>query len=544
MRYWSVLIALISFSTISFGQNRSDKKLIKKLKTEIGYLASDALEGRRTATVGEKKAADYIIAQYTSEKIQPYKGHYKHPFDFVYGKQIEPSTSLKIGNDKIILNDDFFPLPFSSNTSKLKGEVLPDVFEHGNIWLVALYADKDEAENAHFDYEKTMYEKAKNAKQQGATGILFYDNFNAKYPPIFNKHSEFDVLDIPVGFISYNAFEKHIKNKTTGVDLEVTIALDKPKKVGTNVAAYIDNKAPYTVIIGGHYDHLGYGEDGNSMYTGKDKQIHNGADDNASGTVGVIEIARGIKKHKLHKYNYLFINFSGEELGLYGSKAFVKNEGIDSSKIAYMINMDMIGRLNDSTHALTIGGVGTSPAWGHFISKTNDEFKIVIDSSGVGPSDHTSFYYADIPVLFFFTGLHHDYHKPTDDADKINYYGEARVLDYVYNLIEEMETMPKPKFTKTKQTDVGKVRFKVTLGIMPDYSYSEENGVRVDGVSDGRPAMKAGIKAGDVITQLGEIKVKGMQTYMEALSKFNAGDKTEVTVLRNGKLIKLPLTFQ
>jgi hypothetical protein len=545
IKYLFLFVILLNFSQTSFAKNKSDKKVIKQLKENIEYLASDALEGRRTATIGEKKAADYLIAQYNKSKIAPYKGHYKHPFDFVYGKQIEPSSQLKIGNDFIKLNEGFFPLPFSSNTSnKIKSEVLPDVFEHGSIWLISLYNDKDEANDAHFDYEKTMYEKAKNAKQQGAIGILFYDDFNAKYPPVFNRHSEFDVLDIPIAFLTYNAFEKEVKNKSTGVTLEMNIAIEKPKKNGTNVAAYIDNKAPYTVIIGGHYDHLGYGEDGNSMYTGKDKQIHNGADDNASGTAGVIEIANRVKKNKLHHYNYLFVNFSGEELGLLGSKAFVKNEGIDSNKIAYMINMDMVGRLNDSTHALTIGGVGTSPVWGRFISKTNDEFKIVIDSSGVGPSDHTSFYYADIPVLFFFTGLHHDYHKPSDDADKINYYGEARVLNYVYNIIDEMDKMPKPKFTKTKQAAVGKVRFKVTLGIMPDYSYAEENGIRVDGVSDDRPAMIAGIKAGDIITQLGNNKVNGMQSYMEALSKFNVGDKTEVTVLRDNKMLQLELIFK
>src|SRR5690606_29948052 len=147
-----------------------------------------------------------------------------------------------------------------------------------------------------------------------------------------------------------------------------------------NVAAYINNNAPYTVILGAHYDHLGWGEDGNSMYRGKEKMIHNGADDNASGTAGLMQLASRIKSKRLRNYNYLFIHFSAEELGLLGSKAIAKQAGLDSTKIAYMINMDMIGRLNDSTHALTIGGVGTSPTWGELLAKGNKNFKINVDS--------------------------------------------------------------------------------------------------------------------------------------------------------------------
>jgi Zn-dependent M28 family amino/carboxypeptidase len=326
------------------------------------------------------------------------------------------------------------------------------------------------------------------------------------------------------------------------VPVSIAISIRKSEYTGNNVAAYMDNKAPYTVVIGAHYDHLGFGDAG-SLYAGKDKQVHNGADDNASGTAGLLQLASWIKKKKHRNYNYLFVNFSGEELGLYGSKAFVKDLGADTDKIAYMVNLDMVGRLNDSTHALTIGGVGTSPTWGEFISKTDKNFKIAIDSSGVGPSDHTSFYHAGIPVLFFFTGLHHDYHKPTDDADKINYPGELQVLKYIHSIIDALDTRLKPAFTPTKQTTVGKVRFKVTLGIMPDYTYQEGNGIRVDGVSDDKPAIKAGVKAGDIITQLGEHKIGGMQSYMEALAKFKEGDSTEVTVLREGKPLQLKLRF-
>lgn len=543
LRFVLVVLLTALTTTNGFSQKRADKKVIKRIKADIEYLASDELEGRRTGSEGEHKAADFLEARYKKLKIDPYKGSYKHPFDFVYGKEVSPTTQLLVNDKPLKLNDDFFPMPFSANTShKLSSEILSDVFETGSIWMVGLYADKDEAADAHFDYEKVMYDRAKESKKQGATAVIFYDNNGAKYPPRFNAHSEFEALDIPVVYLSANAYESHVKNHEEGVTVSMEVELKKPIYIGTNVAGYIDNKAPYTVVIGAHYDHLGYGEEGSSLYTGKDRQIHNGADDNASGTAGLLELAARIKQNKLHNYNYLFVDFSGEELGLLGSKAFVKAMQLDSSNTAYMLNMDMIGRLNDSTHALTIGGIGTSPDWEQFMSKPNKEFKIVIDSSGVGPSDHTSFYYASIPVLFVFTGLHHDYHKPSDDADKINYFGEVQVLKYVYSIIDLMDTRLKPKFTHTRQSTVGKVRFKVTLGIMPDYSF-QEGGVRVDGVSDDRPAVKAGIKPGDVIVQLGEYKVNGMQSYMEALGKFKSGQTVDVTVQRNGKPLKLRLTF-
>lgn len=531
----------------SVAQRKADKKALSQIKTDIEYLASDALEGRRTSSAGEQKAADYIIAHYKKEQIPAYKNAYKHPFPFVYGKEMSPSTSIYIGGENMNLKDEAFPLPFSANTThKLHSEVLPDVLEQGNVWLVNLYKDKEEGEDAHFDWEKTMYDRAKDAKKQGATAVIFYDGYNSKYPPAFMRMSETETLDIPVAFISYDMYERYVRNRTDGVEIDLTVNIKKSEFMGTNVAAYIDNKAPYTVVIGAHYDHLGYGEDGNSTYTGKDKAIHNGADDNASGTAGLMQLASWIKAKKLKTYNYLFVHFSGEELGLFGSKAFVKELGKDTSDIAYMINMDMIGRLNDSTHALTLGGVGTSPSWGAFTdatsSKSQKYFRFAIDSSGVGPSDHTSFYYAGIPVLFLFTGIHHDYHKPADDADKINYPGELEVLKYTYNIVEMMEKKPRPDFTHTKQSTVGKVRFKVTLGIMPDYSFND-GGVRVDGVTDDRPAAKAGIKAGDVITQMGEYKVNGMQSYMEALSKLKSGETIDVTVQRDGKPVKMKATL-
>ncbi len=538
------LFVAITSSSFVHGQSKKDRKVIGQLQADIGYLASDSLEGRRTGTDGERKAADYIERRYKEEDIPPYKAQYRYPFNFVYGKKISDATKISINGTLLQLNEEAFPLPFSGN-KHVYSEILPEIMEQGNIWLVPLYADKTEADDPHFDYEKSLYDRAKQLEKQGASGILFYENFEGSSEPAFNRHSEYDAVGIPIAFLKRNAYRKYIQgdSQKSALSVDINISINKAERTGTNLAAYIDNEVPYTVIIGAHYDHLGYGEDENSLFANavKEHKVHHGADDNASGTAALLQVAKWVKSKKLHHYNYLFINFSGEELGLFGSKAFVKDQQIDSTHIAYMINMDMVGRLNDSTHALTLGGVGTSPVWEEVIGMAGDDFKINIDSSGVGPSDHTSFYYAGIPVLFFFTGTHRDYHKPSDMPDLINYPGETLVLKYVDRVIAAMDREnEKPKFTATKQTSIGRVNFKVTLGIMPDYTF-ETGGVRVDGVSDNRPAMKAGLKPGDIITKLGENKIMGMQSYMEALGKFIPGDKTQVTVIREGKEITLPI---
>jgi aminopeptidase YwaD len=535
------------FSYQASAQTRAERRMIEQLKTDIGYLASDELEGRRTGSEGERKAAVYIEKRYKEAEIGPYNNTYIYPFTFTTGKEIANVSHISVNSDRLKMPDEGFILPFSAN-KRAYSEVIPDVLEQGNVWLMPLYEEKDDAQDAHFDWEKAAYEKCKNAISHGATGVLLYDNYGAKFTPEFNPKSEYDVLDIPVAFINFRAYQQHFNENQQrtlpNMAVELNSYLKKAEITGNNVAAFIDNKAPYTVVIGAHYDHLGYGEDGNSLNAKKDRQIHNGADDNASGTAALLQLAAQIKSSKLRHYNYLFVNFSGEEMGLIGSKAIVRDAKLDSTKIAYMINMDMLGRLNDSTHKLTVGGIGTSPVWpGIMDNKLKKNFNIVIDSSGVGPSDHSSFYYAGVPVLFFFTGVHSDYHKPSDDADKINYAGEAQVMRYIYSIVEKMDKQPKPLFTPTKQTSLGKVRFKVTLGIMPDYSF-QDGGVRVDGVTENKPAIKAGIKGGDIITQMGEHKVNGMQGYMEALSHFSTGDSTEVTVIRDGKPMQVKVTFE
>lgn len=310
-----------------------------------------------------------------------------------------------------------------------------------------------------------------------------------------------------------------------------------------NAIAYLDNQADKTIIIGAHYDHLGFGENGSSLDANPKGKIHNGADDNASGVAGVLELARYFSQNKVkEKSNFLFICFSGEELGLYGSKYFTENPTIDMGKVSFMINMDMIGRLPDNK-VISISGTGTSPVWEPLLKNVSTPLTIKTDSSGMGPSDHASFYLKNIPALHFFTGSHSDYHKPTDDSEKINYGGEKEVLELIIQVIEKLDPAPKLTFLTTKQkTMSARTSFKVTLGVMPSYT-SDQPGLLVDGVTDGRPAQQAGIQTGDVIIQIGELEIKDINDYMGALGKFEKGQTVPVKVKRKNENLTLNVTF-
>ena len=308
---------------------------------------------------------------------------------------------------------------------------------------------------------------------------------------------------------------------------------------GKNIVAFLDNKAKNTIIIGAHYDHLGYGGDG-SLYRDTIKAIHNGADDNASGTAVMLDLARKLKSKNTNN-NYLFMAFSGEEMGLLGSNYFVKNPTIDTKAVSYMFNMDMVGKLKqDST--LAVYGVGTSPMFKQVLNAHNKDFKLVMSESGTGPSDHTSFYLADIPVLHFFTGQHEDYHKPSDDAEKLNYEGMNMISDFIYNIITDLDDNGKLAFRKTKNESENTPRFRVGLGVVPDYLF-DGKGMRIDGVSEGKAAERAGLQKGDIVVQLGDSTVVDMMSYMRALSVFKKGDKTKATIKRKNKNITKSIEF-
>ena len=314
-----------------------------------------------------------------------------------------------------------------------------------------------------------------------------------------------------------------------------------------NVVGFLDNQAEQTVVIGAHYDHLGKGYQSGSLTPDSQDLIHNGADDNASGVAGLIELARHFAGNKVKEnYNFLFIAFSGEELGLLGSKFFVDHPTIPLDSVAMMVNMDMIGRL-DENKGVTIGGWGTSPEWERLIpalaQKTN--LKYTTDSSGIGPSDHTSFYLKEKPVLFFFTGVHADYHKPSDDAEKINAAGEKKILQLIVDLVVDLGAANKAiAFTEAgnPHSTNSPTGFKVTLGIIPDYSFNGR-GLRIDAVSKNRPAAEAGLETGDIIVRMGDFPIKDIYDYMSSLGQFEMGQSIDVEVRRNQENKTLRVKF-
>lgn len=312
---------------------------------------------------------------------------------------------------------------------------------------------------------------------------------------------------------------------------------------GKNVVGMINNGREKTIVIGAHYDHLGWGNDF-SLFKG-DSAIHNGADDNASGVAAMLKLASDIRKHPetFGNFNYVFMAFSGEEYGLIGSKLYCENPTIDLTKVHCMLNFDMVGRLKDDK-SLAVYGVGTSPSWKPMLEDVNSSFgfRFVYEESGIGPSDHTSFYLMDIPVLHFFTGQHEDYHKPSDDISKINFEGLAEVTNFVFRLTADISRQPDLQFTKTKDESDEEMSFNVTLGVVPDYLFSGV-GMRIDGVSGGRPAANAGMQKGDVVIKIGEKDVEDMMAYMKCLGEYEAGDQTVVRVKRGEEELDLDVTW-
>lgn len=526
----------------------------EKLKEHVYFLADDKLEGRATGSAGEKLASDYIAKQFASVGLEKLNGteNYLESFEVNAGKKEGSNNSIAFKN-LLFTSPEVFPLTFSANgiveaefrfagygisASELNYDDYADVDITGKIAVIKLSTPESNNPHSKFADYADARTKVLMAILKGAKGVILYtDEADVEIPARDYTHNS-PRESIPVLFA-----EKKIIDSLKSFQGKIIMhtELEDILKTGHNVVGYLNNGAVNTIIIGAHYDHLGHGEIEGSLYRG-DPAIHNGADDNASGVSLIIELARKLSASTDKNNNYLFIAFSGEEMGLFGSKAFVNSELIKNLNINYMLNFDMVGRL-DTSNILIINGTGTSPAWKILDNIAVDQIKIKKSEGGIGPSDQTSFYLKDIPVLHFFTGSHPDYHKPSDDADKVNYTGMESVLDYVLVLIDDLNNTGKISFTKTQDASNEDVpSFKVTLGVVPDYAYNGK-GMRIDGVSDGKPAFKAGMLAGDIVIRLGDYEVAEMMSYMKALSKYNKGETVNVTFLRDGKELTLPVTF-
>jgi aminopeptidase YwaD len=299
------------------------------------------------------------------------------------------------------------------------------------------------------------------------------------------------------------------------------------------------------VIIGAHFDHLGMGGPGSGSRALDTIGIHHGADDNASGVAMMLELAKKFAKTKgSHRRSILCLSFSGEEEGLLGSKHFVDDPGINLSKVNAMINLDMVGRLNE-TNNLQISGVGTATGLKDLVYTKSDTsiIKLTLSDEGYGPSDHSSFYGKNIPVLFYFTGAHMDYHTPTDTWEKINFKGMVEISDLIFNVAKELaaensrlqfkEAGPKAEVNRYPR------RKGVTLGIMPDFAGVIKNGLRADFVTPGKPAALGGMQKGDIITFINGKTVNNIQDYMFRMGQLKHGQIISVEVMRNDKKVVL-----
>jgi hypothetical protein len=541
MRKLTTLVLLVSpLFLMAQKLKKADKQLAAHLQTHIQFLASDELEGRRAGSVGEMKAVDYIIKQYQALGLKPMgTDGFVQAFPINEGKRMTLNAFIKVNNQLLEKTNDYFPLS-NSGSASFTSSAAVSLNEAKQVWFKDLQEVLEEnTSNPHFDINEWLITTSNEVKQKGATALFLHNSGTLVDNIQYNKFDTAKALAIPVIYFTKEGWKKSFKDVAETYDIAANIEFEIANRTAHNVIAFIDNNATNTVIIGAHLDHLGYNEDKNALDI--NGLIRNGADDNASGTAALLELAKGLAKKSPKHNNYLFIHFSGEELGLFGSKYWLENPTFKGD-FNYMINMDMVGRY-DTARKLSVGGYGTSSKWSEILAKTPTTLITHYDSAGSGPSDHASFYRKGMPVLFMFTGSHSDYHKATDDWDKINYTGQLNIVRYVQAIIKNTDSYGKLDFLKTREQSMGRsTKFTVSLGVMPDYAFTG-TGVRIEGATPGKLAERLGLKGGDVLVQIGDYKLVDVMSYMTTLSKFKKGDKTTLTYKRGTEEVQLNIEF-
>jgi Peptidase family M28/PDZ domain len=552
----------IASSGVSQNLKWKEKRSCKRIKNSIIYLASDRLEGRSTGSQGELMSAEYIAGEFVKLGLEP-KGEegYFQIFSVTTLRIADASTELTINNQPTSLFTDFYPLSYSSNKTDVSTGIVrvgfgisdenrndyKGVDVKGKIALINISSPDGIHPHSKWLAWHGINVRVDEAIKQGASGVFFYRSNEKDAMAESELSLKMKPSEVPVIFLT------NVINDTMDLafaHIKVNILTDSDK--GHNVIGFKNNGASKTVVIGAHHDHLGRGEMGGSLAE-KTYEVHNGADDNASGIAALIELARQLKKRKSwnSSNNYLFIAFSGEEIGLVGSKYFVKNPTIDLKTVNYMINMDMVGMLNPETKALIINGVGTGSYWKESISRMESLKRgigtVKTTTGGIGPSDHTSFYLSQIPAIHFFTGTHPHYHKPSDDVENLNLEGEVFVIGYILGMIKDLNPFDSQPFLATTSEDStarssGRTSFKVTLGIVPNYTFDGE-GLQMDAVREGKPGQKAGMVAGDIIISFHNSAIANIGDYMEFLKKLAPGDVVEIKVRRGDEIISLTAEF-
>lgn len=548
----------------------------------IGRLASDEWQGRKPGTPGCDSAAAFIRNYFKAQKLELLFDNGFQPFSLVTEATAGEGNQITIDGTKA----PEAPVPYSFSESATVES--PVVFagygfdlsndtlkwnDFANIdvkgkWVLIFRGDPD-PDNNQSPYTGSSDERTKvlAARDRGAAGVLFvsgeeYDKDDKPVKVFYDKSNANSGL--PVLWISrktasllfagsgtdLSSTEKALiaDKKPVKVDLKVNVSATtdvKLKKVETtNVVAMLKGSDPSLadeyIVIGAHYDHLGLGGYGSGSRMPDTVAVHNGADDNASGVAAVMELAGWYAFQKTKPARSLiFVAFGAEESGIIGSAWFTEHPPVDIKKIKAMVNFDMVGRLNPETKSLSIGGTGTSTESETILNEilAASPLKASYSPEGYGPSDHASFYGKNIPVFYFNTGVHTDYHTPLDDTEKINFDGEKMIVDLAVLLINKL-TQPSTNLT-FKEAGVarrGSMRgLKVTFGIMPDFTSTEGKGLGISGVSPGGPAEKAGLKKGDRIMAIDGKGITDIYDYMNRLKKLEKGSRVSVDILRNGK---------
>lgn len=585
-----IFFSLIFFISQTFAQAPLNPEITsEEIQYHINYLASNELEGRMTGTKELYDAAIYLQNEFDRYGLYPlFEGSFLQEFPFMAGIELGDNLVLKIHSGRsqtdLKINLDFIPLSFTDNLS-ISGNLVfagygisasdlsYDDYENLDVKdkIVIVLRNHPEKKNPHSQFERysSLRYKTTTARDKGAIGIIVINDYEKESDDLIEL--KYDNASSITGIVAVNTKRdyieklfanenKSLKELVESIDnsltpssfifksakIEADVEIRRIEKSSWNVGAFIPANDPnYSneyVVIGAHFDHLGWGES-NSLYMGDIPMIHFGADDNASGTTGLLELAEKfmLVKDKL-KRNIIFTAFSGEELGLLGSTYLVNNFPVPINEVVTMINMDMIGRLNENND-LIVYGTGTSTNWKDILNNKNSYgFNLTFNDEGFGPSDHAAFYGKQIPVLFFFTGTHTDYHKPSDTPDKINADGQKKLLHFIYDVANEIiQSENKPDYISVERKDRGRMTTsRVWVGTVPDFA-GEVDGYKLGGVTEGSPADKAGLKAGDIIKSFGNKKISNIYDFTYALGDFVPGDKVEIIALRGEEEIKVEI---
>ena len=566
------------------------------LLRHIKRLASEEFSGRRTGTPGGDKAAEYVASEFRRLGLSAIDedGDYLQPFEFVSGAEQGDGNSLSAvinGEDVSFEAEvDFRPFPFSVTDEtvgdlvfagygiSLKDSSYDDyggLDVEGKIVIVLSYHPESGDSDSKFARYQSLVYKFRNARDHGAAAMFLVtgsadDSTDKLVKFSYTRYRKSGIVAFSLTRAAANKLlsplgkgiddlqnEINSSGETYSLNVEgvtVTVKADVTPTYssGANVMALLSGNDPLlkdeVFVIGAHYDHLGIGGRG-SRAPDKYGEIHNGADDNASGTAGMLELAEyfSANRDKL-RHSILFQAYGAEESGLLGSKHYVENPLIPLEKTYAMLNLDMIGR--DTDTSVVMNGFGNSHIWEELVDDANKEVGMKIKKSkvGGGSSDHASFNRKGIPNLFFFTGVHEDYHKPSDDWDKVNYEGTLRILTLARNLAWGLDGVDeKPLYVKTEAPAhggySGRTSLRVVLGVMPDYAYNEE-GFKIETVRAGGTAEKAGIKDGDVIIKMDGKGIMSIEDYMSVLQELKPGDEVKISVKRGEEELELTAKMQ